>query len=299
MRSNYGGQGCDSLHALVGLVSIAGGFASRCFAVRGGNQQVPVGLLSSAQPERLLLRTTARAVRRAGSGSRQWEVLVEPDAPGEAMKGNGTPGARGELRSEGPFDLVAVAHPLERSSLRFEGLPAAPLPKGGFRRCVTHFVQGSLRRGLFTAATRSPPMAVLTVSWSSAPFYSIGLQMPVDLEGSREGRGMLDAALRGMPAIFKVFAPNELSEAQLDDIFEERQGPPKVLDWYAYPEYTVPQVLTPFLLDAEEGSLIYLNAIEQAASAMEMSAVSARNAANLAVRFVERRRGAGEQGEGF
>jgi len=142
-------------------------------------------------------------------------------------------------------------------------------------------------------------MAVLTVSWSSAPFYSIGLQMPVDLEGSREGRGMLDAALRGMPAIFKVFAPNELSEAQLDDIFEERQGPPKVLDWYAYPEYTVPQVLTPFLLDAEEGSLIYLNAIEQAASAMEMSAVSARNAANLAVRFVERRRGAGEQGEGF
>jgi prenylcysteine oxidase/farnesylcysteine lyase len=69
MRSNYGGQGCESLHAFVGLVSIAGGIASRCFAVRGGNVQIPEGLVALAQPDRLLIGSTARAVRRQKESS--------------------------------------------------------------------------------------------------------------------------------------------------------------------------------------------------------------------------------------
>ena len=42
------------------------------------------------------------------------------------------------------------------------------------------------------------------------------------------------------------------------------------------------------MLDGDgNGSLLYLNAIELVASAMEMSVISARNAANLVAKFVD------------
>jgi len=63
--------------------------------------------------------------------------------------------------------------------------------------------------------------------------------------------------------------------------------------FYAYPTYEVPQKLHPFVLDTD--GLFYINAIEQAASAMEMSMISARNVANLIVRWVDARR----QSDGF
>lgn len=311
MRCNYGGQGCETLHALVGLVSIAGGFASRCFAVSGGNYQVPQGLVASARPERLLSGVTARSVRRVpNSRERTWEISVEPGAPGEAMKGAGSPARKGQLHTEGPFDIVVVAHPLERSCLKFEDIhPESPVNGAcrglrGFQRCVTHFVRGVLRAGYFmqdgVSCAEAPVMQVLTVAGSCAPFYSIGLQIPVDVKTESDAQKILDGALNGELSTFKVFAPEPLTEMQLDDIFEKREGHVKVLDWYAYPEYTARQQLASFLLDGEEdASLLYLNAIEQTASAMEMSAVSARNAANLVVQFVEQRRGNNARGGGF
>eukprot|EP00927_Polykrikos_kofoidii_P049207 TRINITY_DN43302_c0_g1_i1.p1 TRINITY_DN43302_c0_g1~~TRINITY_DN43302_c0_g1_i1.p1 ORF type:complete len:604 (-),score=87.24 TRINITY_DN43302_c0_g1_i1:271-2082(-) len=314
MRSNYGGQGCDDLHGFVGLVSIAGGFASRCFAIRQGNQQVPQGLLASARPDHLLVGSTARVVRRAASDKKAWEVEVD-SGPNEAMKGTGSLPRRGESRVAGPFDVVVVAHPLERSCVRFEGIKkgssvgdvnASHLSAGSdhamsFRRCVTHFVRGVLKRSYFaesddmavrtsTHGPESPPLMILTVAGSTAPFYSIGLQLPVDVETLHEAKTIVDGALDGKVSVFKVFAPDKLSDAQLDEIFETREGTAVVLDWYAYPGYGVPQTFRPFILDGDEGSLFYLNAIEQVASAMEMSAIGARNVANLVVANVERRR---------
>lgn len=302
MRANYGGQGCDALHAFVGLVSVAGGVASRCFAVRGGNEQVPKRLLEAARPNRILTGTTARRVRRVKSDAAGlWEVVVERGAPAQAMKGRGSPEPHGPTHVEGPFDVVVLAHPSERSCVHLEGssveaFDGCPVDRKPFRRCVTHFVQGVLRRSYFEPTSAdgergSPPMQVLTVSGSTAPFYSIGLQLPTDIETEDEAQRLLNGALHGDSAVFKIFAGEELTEAQLDAIFERREGKTRLVDWYAYPKYEVPQVLKPFVLDDEgDGSLLYLNAIEQAASALEMSAVSARNAANLVARFVERRR---------
>mmetsp|Transcript_51627 Transcript_51627/g.102592 ORF Transcript_51627/g.102592 Transcript_51627/m.102592 type:complete len:574 (-) Transcript_51627:97-1818(-) len=308
MRSNYGGQGCENLHTLVGLVSIAGGFASRCFPVRGGNQQIPKGLLDLACPDRLLAGATAQKVRRASSdgGIRGWEILVDIQATGEAMKGAVSPdNAGGELSNEGPFDIVVVAHPLERSRLKIEDnateaqLACNSCGTGRFRRCVTHFLRGALRCGNFiykdivanrTDINEAPPLAILTAAGSVAPFYSIGLQLPVDATRS-EAKGIVDAALHGETCTFKVFAGEPLSESQLDGLFEKREGSTTVLDWYAYPEYEPLQQLGSFVLDGEDGSLLYLNAIEQVASAMEMSAIAARNAANLVVKFVDKHRG--------
>ena len=325
MRCNYGGQGCEQMHAFCGLVSVAGGLASRCFAVRGGNAQIPQGLLSEARPQQLRLHATARAVRRAkdDGASSSWIVDAEAVAA-EAMKGGGSPvpahPTPPSVSSMGPFDIVAIAHPLERSCLAIEGAAGLELPpaESCFRRCVTHFVKGTLRSRYFLAGgTRTDaslgklggnlgdhlggnlggglgseplPAEILTSDGCKAPFYSIGLQLPVDVEHSDEARALLRAALRGGEAVWKVFAPAILTGEQLDRIFATRVGEAEVLDWYAYPQYTAPQRMSPFVLDRQRGSLLYLNAIEQTASAMEMSAISARNAANLVVQFVNRHR---------
>lgn len=79
--------------------------------------------------------------------------------------------------------------------------------------------------------------------------------------------------------VWKVFSPQPLSQEQLQgmflswDLVSETQ-------WLAYPAYRPPHRKTPpFIL---HNRLYYLNALEWAASAMEMSAISARNVALLA-----------------
>lgn len=304
MRCNYGGQGCEQMHAFCGLVSVAGGLASRCFAVRGGNEQVPRKLLGEARPQQLRLHSTARAVRRVDEGSSalpSWSVEVE-QAAAEAMKGDGSPAPATLPTSIGPFDVVVIAHPLERSCLAIEGAAGLELPpqESRFRRCVTHLVRGTLRARYFHAHSDGGsdgggsgllPGEILTSDGCASPFYSIGVQLPIDVEHSAEAQALIRSALVGGEAVWKLFAPEVLTAEQLESIFATRVGEAEVLDWYAYPQYTVPQKMSPFVLDRHKGrSLLYLNAIEQTASAMEMSAISARNAANLVVQFVNRHR---------
>lgn len=51
------------------------------------------------------------------------------------------------------------------------------------------------------------------------------------------------------------------------------------INWGAYPHYSAPEVFAPFILDGRH--LYYVNAIENAASTMETSAVAAENIARL------------------
>jgi len=76
--------------------------------------------------------------------------------------------------------------------------------------------------------------------------------------------------------IYKIFSSEPVTEQQLDTIFTERHHK-EVHDWLAYPEYDkVPPKFTGFVLAPK---LYYLNAIEWAASAMEMSLISGKNIA--------------------
>ena len=175
-----------------------------------------------------------------------------------------------------------------------DGLPPHNPPGArAFRPCVTLFVRGALRTSYFGCArggvpSEPLPAEVLTVDGCVAPFYSIGLQLPVDAEPS-EAESLLSDALSGAVATWKVFAPRPLSESELDDIFRSR-AEVQTLEWHAYPTYAAgAQSAWPFALD-DDGTLLYLNAIEHAASAMEMSCIAARNAANLVLRFVNARR---------
>ncbi|CDQ60980.1 unnamed protein product [Oncorhynchus mykiss] len=79
--------------------------------------------------------------------------------------------------------------------------------------------------------------------------------------------------------VWKVFSPQPLSQEQLRDMFLSWDSTSET-KWLAYPAYNPPHRRTPPFILHER--LYYLNAVEWAASAMEMSAISARNLALLA-----------------
>ena len=65
---------------------------------------------------------------------------------------------------------------------------------------------------------------------------------------------------------------------QLQSLFDSRKDL-RLVTWQAYPEYTPNMDLPSFVL---HDRLYFVNAIESAASAMEMSVIGARNVALLA-----------------
>ena len=207
MRANYGGQSCDSLHSFVGLVSIAGGVASRCFAVAGGNQQIPQGLMREARPDHLLQPATAHTLRR--SDDNLWTIQVEElTQERETMKGTELQHTPESTKELGPFDIVALCHPLERSCMKVQGAVSPALQANfvkmkteKFRRCCTHFVSGRLNSSFFGDPVS---MEVLTTENCDSGFYSIGLQLPVDVDDATEAQELVDAALDGQMARFKV-----------------------------------------------------------------------------------------------
>lgn len=83
-----------------------------------------------------------------------------------------------------------------------------------------------------------------------------------------------------IPEVWKIFSQTPLTEDDLDEIFRTREDI-KTVDWLAYPEYSShyqAHELGNFTLHP---GLFHINAIEWAASAMEMSALGGKNVANL------------------
>ena len=96
---------------------------------------------------------------------------------------------------------------------------------------------------------------------------SFALLSPVDYEDGDH-----------LPSVWKVFSQKPLEANDLDQIFKTRKEV-KVCDWLAYPQYDTNQTFyTNFKLD---DNLYHINAIEWAASAMEMSVIGAKNVANM------------------
>mmetsp|Transcript_13166 Transcript_13166/g.29998 ORF Transcript_13166/g.29998 Transcript_13166/m.29998 type:complete len:550 (-) Transcript_13166:32-1681(-) len=274
MRSNYGGQTLQQLHALVGLISVAGGIASSCFRIKGGNVQLMERALEAAKAR--VICGTARVVRPAAgpTSAHSYEVLYD-SAEREYMIGNAPPGpSKGTTQLQA--DVVVLAHHLATGSVKVEGVEAELKP-GSLRRCCTHFLQGSLKAEAFGLPAGEPaPLEVLTVG-DGAPFYSIGVQAPIDAS-KKEAAKLISDLREGGVGTFKVFAPQELSVDELSKYFTVVPGSLQVVDWYAYPAYHAPEEFMPFVLAK---GLIYLNAVETIGSAMEMSAIAARNAVNL------------------
>ncbi|ETV95728.1 hypothetical protein H310_10802 [Aphanomyces invadans] len=159
---------------------------------------------------------------------------------------------------------VVVATPLELTDMALP--PSIETPHRPFQTTHATFVQGELNGSKFEVAGPVAAGVVLTTESSNLPFSSMGLQ-----------HQRVDAANETV-SLFKVFSRSRWSEDHVKEWFDDGASVVKRFPWRAYPTYITPEPIPKFKL---ADGVYYVNAIESAASAMEMSAVGARNVALL------------------
>jgi len=309
-RCNYGGQDCDDLHGFVGLVSLAGGIASKCFAVEGGNERVPQGLIQQLMDERGTTNkdkedTTSSDTKNLMKG--QFQILLNTTCT-EVKKREKEGGYEVTIEQQGErrvehYDIVLCCSPIERSSVKFipniPSLDAWMKKSHKLRRCVTTFVRGILNPDMYPNNNNNddtvfPILEVLTTSKSNLPIYSLTVKIPCTLSTTKEIAAYLSDKYQKQNEtqdpqfVYKLFSPDILTKQEYNRLFVKWETI-TTEDWYAYPEYKIPQDFLPFVLEESSNSLLlYGNAIEQVAGAMEMSMISGRNLANLAAEWVQK-----------
>lgn len=264
-RVNYGQS--VRINGFVGAVSLAGA-DSGLWAVDGGNKKVCAGLLYHSKSELISSKVTSISYKvrpsKRGAAAAFYEVNYVDDA-GSA---------------HGLYDIVIVATPLHqgKSDIAFSGF-SPPIPShypGRFHQTVATLVHGLLNvsyLGTAQPASDFTVSTVLTVDSKGCEINSLDSVDPVHIPvGYRRPPN-------DQPQVWKVFSPQPLTARQLGDMFLSYDSLSET-PWLAYPSYSPPQRKSPpFILHSR---LYYLNAVEWAASAMEMSAISARNVALLA-----------------
>lgn len=212
---------------------------SDLWAVKNGNRELPSHLISASGATLQLSKPVT-------------EVILNPDST-YTLKSSGS--------VLGSFSHVVLAYPVEgtRSSITFTGFPKIPYTASNrrYHRTVATIVAGHVHSKYGSITD------ILTCDKSNF-FTSISLLHPTILVVAEKY------------PVYKIFSPEPLTKTQLDSIFTEIQHV-EVHDWLAYPEYnSIPPSFPPFVLASK---LYYLNAVEWAASAIEMSLISGKNIA--------------------
>ncbi|XP_023279801.1 prenylcysteine oxidase 1 [Seriola lalandi dorsalis] len=264
-RVNYGQS--VRIHGFVGAVSLAGA-DSGLWAVDGGNKRVCSGLLYHSKSDLIPARVTSIAVKVRPSKTGTTASFYEVSYVGES-------GSAHSL-----YDIVVIATPLHqgKSDITFSGFsPQIPSNyPGRYHQTVSTLVHGLLNMsylGTTRPASEFTVSEVLTTDSKGSVINSLSSLDPVHIP----------AGYKRPPAsqtkVWKVFSPQPLSQEQLQNMFLSWDSVSES-QWLAYPAYRPPHRKTPpFIL---HNRLYYLNAVEWAASAMEMSSISARNVALLA-----------------
>uniref|UniRef100_A0A8C5TN95 Prenylcysteine oxidase 1 n=1 Tax=Malurus cyaneus samueli TaxID=2593467 RepID=A0A8C5TN95_9PASS len=262
MRVNYAGlpsRVVGFLGFLAGAVSLAG-VQSGLWSVKGGNKLVCSGLIYSSKAEVIPATVVITKLFSAGDPVKLYQVTY-----------NTSSGLTGDT-----YDIVLIAAPLghRMANINFQNFdPPIPEFPNPYHQTVTTLVHGRLNASFF--GYQDPQAfhlgAIFTTNNPKLFFNSLGMVSPVGDIG-------VAGKLPLQSAIWKVFSKEVLTKEQLNLLFSSYDSV-KVKPWLAYPEYSAPEKFPPIVLHEH---LYYLNGLERAASAMEMSAIAARNAALLA-----------------
>ena len=228
------------------------------WSVEGGNWKVCDGLLSSSNATVYKNTKISEIVKRSQGSSVCPVYTLKSDS---------------QIPDQ-HYDVVIVAAPLEIADYYFDCKDCNnwPTPKdlGEFWCTIATFVHGEVNMTHFGFSTEDDiPEVIGTTETPTNFFNSIGKQEPV------ENRTEFDPKEFPIP---KIFSRSNLTALQLNKLFS-RVDEMKLVSWLAYPHFTPLEKFWSFVLD---DGVFFVNAIEYSASAMEMSAVSAKNAALLA-----------------
>lgn len=180
-----------------------------------------------------------------------------------------------ETRSD-VYDIVLVATPLNQkmSNITFLNFdPPIEEFHQYYQHIVTTLVKGELNSTVFSSRAKNQfgLSTVLTTDSSDMFINSIGIVSSVREKDSPPPS--TDGTY-----VWKTFSPEILTKQQIVKLFLSYDYAVKK-SWLAYPHYKPPEKCPSIILHDQ---LYYLNGIEFAASAMEMSAIAAHNAALLA-----------------
>ncbi|KAI4810069.1 hypothetical protein KUCAC02_018919 [Chaenocephalus aceratus] len=157
-----------------------------------------------------------------------------------------------------------------KSDIIFSGF-SPPLPShypGRYHHTVSTLIHGRLNMSFLWSTKKASDLTVshiLTMDSEDSIINSLSSIDPVQIP---EGYIRPPASVAN---VWKVFSPQPLTPEQLQDMFITWDSSSETR-WLAYPIYHPPQRKTPpFIL---HNRLYHLNAVEWAASAMEMSAIS-------------------------
>ncbi|XP_062065590.1 prenylcysteine oxidase 1 [Lepus europaeus] len=261
MRTNYG-QNLD-INAFVGAVSMAC-TDSGLWAVEGGNKLVCSGLLRASKSN--LISGSVMSIeektrtKQTGNPTKMYEVVYQTGS---------------ETHSDF-YDIILVATPLNRNMANVTFLNFDP-PIEEFHQyyqpIVTTLVKGELNSTFFSSRAKDKFGLSTVVTMDNLDLFinSIGITSSVrnkdDPQPSTDGTH-----------VWKIFSRETLTKAQILKLFLSYDYAVKK-SWLACPQYKPPEKCPSIIL---HDRLYYLNGIECAASAMEMSAIAAHNAALLA-----------------
>ncbi|XP_007432156.3 prenylcysteine oxidase 1, partial [Python bivittatus] len=255
LRVNYGQSA--SINGFVGAVSLAGASAG-LWSVEGGNKLVCTGLLYASKAQLISgsvisVEAKMKSKGHAGGQMKLYEVTY-----------NSTSGVTSDV-----YDILLIATPLQRkiANITFRNFnPQIPEFSAPFHQMVATLVHGRINASFFGYQDPSQFNLgdIFTMEDPHMFIDSIGMVSPV--------KGNLS------PPVWKVFSNQLLTTEQMNLLFSSYDSV-VVRKWLAYPHYSPPEKCPPFILHDQ---IYYLNAIEWTASAMEMSAISAKNAALLA-----------------
>ncbi|KAM9451059.1 prenylcysteine oxidase 1-like isoform 2-T2 [Clarias gariepinus] len=258
MWVNYGQN--VSMPAFVGAVSLAGAQAN-LWAVEGGNKLICSGLLKLAKANLIQSQVTTISLQSSGE-SHQYKLSYN---------------TKDEIASD-IYDIVIIATPLQQnvnSGISFQGFePQLPEFTGSYHTMVASIIHGYLNCTYFGFPDPKlfPFTSVLTTEAADLFFNSASSICPVNISAGFRRKQPHEAR------VYKVFSPKPLEKQELKTLFKSYYSV-QAVEWKAYPRYGSSQEKPPMIL---HDSLYYLNGIEWAASAMEMSSVSAKNIALLA-----------------
>lgn len=173
------------------------------------------------------------------------------------------------------YDIVLVATPLNRkmSNITFLNFdPPIEEFHQYYQHIVTTLIKGQLNSTIFTSRhlDEFDLSTILTTDSSDLFINSIGIVSSVRENNPQPSKGGT--------YVWKIFSQEILTKEQILKLFLSYDYAVKQ-PWLAYPHYKPPEKCPPIVL---HDRLYYLNGIEFAASAMEMSAIAAHNAALLA-----------------
>ncbi|KAE8618727.1 hypothetical protein XENTR_v10009475 [Xenopus tropicalis] len=261
MRVNYlqGGK----INSFVGSVSLAG-TDSGLWSVEGGNSLVCTGLLYASNAN--LIRGTVTSVQQKTRPLKSGDTVTLYEVNAETESGS----------QHVLYDIVIIAAPLNKglSSIKFLNFdPPIKTFTRPYQQTVATFIHGQLNYSFFGCPEPCPNelSAILTTDNPSLFINSIGAVSPVKSTGGGDPSKSTDLK------VWKVFSPEPLTKDQLHLLFKSYHAV-RSKTWLAYPRYSPPEKLPPIIL---HDRIYYISSIEWAASAMEMSAVSAKNVALL------------------